>query len=260
MLLRQRNYGTTNHTAIESAYSPLNLDPLVNNSTSNSNRRKTRRETAYTGDKEKGDSEYEEEKEIPDEDNGSDEEYDPKIAYNEDKKEEGDPEYEEDEEIPDEDDGSDGEYDPNMVDVEGMEDWEDNLMVHNNVDEEEEDGENPANSIDDSGQEYSISLSKEQEEAINKLQSLLACTPPAADNDLLESFSNVIFQVFTSQPSDTILNPYHAPIEAYLISRGIRKDGGFCSSLRMSNTFSKVQYAGLYTILLKCIKANQPLE
>jgi hypothetical protein len=232
----------------------------VNNSTSNLNKRLAKRGIAYVeGKEEEGDSEYDDDDEIPDEDDGGDGEYDPKTAYVEDKGEEGDPEYEEEGEIPYEDDGSDGEYDPNMVDVEGIEDWEDDLMAHNNVDEEE-DGDNPADSIDDSGQEYSISLSKEQEEAINKLQLLLACTPPATDNDILESFSNIIFQVFTSQPSDTVLNPYHAPIEAYLISRGIRKDGGFRSSLSMSNTFSKVQYAGLYTILLKCIKANKPLE
>jgi hypothetical protein len=120
--------------------------------------------------------------------------------------------------------------------------------------------EDLADSINNSAQENSVSLSNEQKGAIDKLQSLLACTPPAADGDILESFSDVIFQVFTSQPSDTALNPDYSPIEAYLLSRGIHDNGGFASSLRMLKTLSKVQYAGLYTILRKCMKANQPLE
>lgn len=223
-------YGTTVHMTIGSGGSSSGLNPTMYDTTST--RRKTRGGTTYVADEEEeGDPDYEEE---------------------------DDSDYEEEEEIPDEDDGSDAENNSATVDTKGFKDREDDLMVRNHPDENN--SEDLADSIDNSGQENSISLSNEQKEAIDKLQSLLACTPPAADSDILESFSNVIFQVFTSQPSDTVLNHDYSPIEAYLLSRGIHDDGGFASSLRMSKTLSKVQYAGLYTVLHNCIKANQPLE
>jgi len=157
------------------------------------------------------------------------------------------------------DDESGAEYDPTTEDLDGIENWEDEL-VDASVEDEEDDIDDPTDIIDDPGQEYFVSLSVTQKDAIDKLQRLLECTPPAADRDILESFGTVILQAFISQPSDTDRNPYHAPIEAYLISRGMKDVGGFRSSRGMSNTFSKLQYAGLYTILRECVKPDtQPL-
>lgn len=163
------------------------------------------------------------------------------------------------EEDPDED-GYNSESDGPMADSDdGLDDWEDNIIAGEDTYEEEDSGD-LLDSVDDSGQEYFISLSDTQKEEIDTLQSLLEHSPPAADSEILESFANVILQAFTSQPSDSVANPYHAPVEVYLISRGITKDGGFRSSMGMSNTFSKVQYAALYTIMRQCSKQPNPIE
>jgi hypothetical protein len=115
--------------------------------------------------------------------------------------------------------------------------------------------------LDDPGLEYFISLSDSQKAAIDKLKQMLHTNSMATDSEVLESFAGVILQVFVSQPGDSVLNLYHTPIEAYLISRGLDKDGHFRSSMQMSSTFSKVQYIGLYTIMRECIKpGKEPLQ
>lgn len=143
-----------------------------------------------------------------------------------------------------------------------MDDWEDSLTVIDDGDGDEESGSSDEMLIlDDPGLEYFISLSDSQKAAIDKLKQMLQTNSMATDSEVLESFAGVILQVFVSQPGDSVLNLYHTPIEAYLISRGLDKDGHFRSSMQMSSTFSKVQYIGLYTIMRECIKpGKEPLQ
>jgi hypothetical protein len=146
-----------------------------------------------------------------------------------------------------------------------MDDWEDTFVDidggDGDGDEDEESGASVEMLIlDDPGQEYFISLSDPQKAAIDELKEMLHPNSLATDSEILDSFANVIFQVFVSQPSDSVINPYHTPIEAFLISRGLDKEGRFRSSMQMSCTFSKVQYIGLYTITRECIKpGKEPL-
>ena len=106
---------------------------------------------------------------------------------------------------------------------EGLDGWEDNIIAGEDADEEKDSGD-LFDSVDDSGPEYFMSLSDTQKEEIDNLQSLLERSPPAADNEIQESFASVILQVFTSQPPDSVANPYHTPVQVYLISRGINKE------------------------------------
>ena len=142
-----------------------------------------------------------------------------------------------------------------------MDDWEDSLTVIDDGDGDEESGSSEMLILDDPGLEYFISLSDSQKAAIDKLKQMLHTNSMATDSEVLESFAGVILQVFISQPGDSVLNLYHTPIEAYLISRGLDKDGHFRSSMQMSSTFSQVQYIGLYTIMQECIKpGKEPLQ
>ena len=101
-----------------------------------------------------------------------------------------------------------------------MDDWEDSLTVIDDGDGDEESGSSEMLILDDPGLEYFISLSDSQKAAIDKLKQMLHTNSMATDSEVLESFAGVILQVFVSQPGDSVLNLYHTPIEAYLISRG----------------------------------------
>ena len=142
-----------------------------------------------------------------------------------------------------------------------MDDWEGALQVMDiddeDGDEDEESRDRDLDEMDDPGQEYSISLSDQQKAAIDKLKEMLCSNSPASDSEILDSFANVTLQVFVSQPSDSVVNPYHTPIEAFLISRGLAKEGCFRSSMQMSSIFSKIQYIGLFTIMRECIKSGK---
>lgn len=150
--------------------------------------------------------------------------------------------------------------------VSNMDDWEDTFIgIDGDDGDGDEDDESGASVdemliLDDPDQEYFISLSDSQKTAVDKLKKMLCSNSLVTDSDILNAFADVILQVFASQPSDSVINLYHTPMEAFLISRGLDKKGHFCSSMQMSCIFSKIQYIGLYTIMRECIKpGKEPL-
>ncbi|KAF9472812.1 hypothetical protein BDN70DRAFT_937909 [Pholiota conissans] len=152
------------------------------------------------------------------------------------------------------DDEEDEDEDADKVGGNTIDDWEEE--VWDDLDDDEDGSINSTNILGDGSKEYPILFSKEQQTSLDNLYSLLQQNPPVDDTDLLDKFSDAILQVFISQSTKTASNPYYAPVEVYLISRGIDKNGTFRSSLAMSNTFSKLQYAALFTILRKCIASG----
>ena len=167
--------------------------------------------------------------------------------------------YEDEDESEDEEEDEDGsEFDDEdevASEPSGISDWEQTLQADNAC------GDDSDNlSMDNGRPDFPILLSISQANAVEGLRSLLSNSPAARNDDLLKAYTEVIFQVFTSQPPHSSSMHEHTAIEAFLMSVAVTPDLSFRTSLQMSGIFSHVQYLCFFVILFTCLKAADPEE
>ena len=180
---------------------------------------------------------------------------------NEDKDDDNDEDDEDDDDDDDDDDDEDDDEDEEDVmasEPPGILDWEQTLLADNTFPFEDDHVDSPA--ADNGKPGYPILLSDSQAKAVENLRSLLRKGPSPKSNDLLEAYTEIIFQIFTSQPLHSSSTYDHTPMEAFLTSAAVSSDLSFRSSLQMSCVFSHMQYLCFFVILSKCLKADDPEE